>query len=88
MSTVAEISDAIAKLSAREQIELLKTVAGNLKLSPEDVARNINQNSVGNANESRGPSATAMLGFAKRFHPDDSRTSDEILRELRDGDAQ
>jgi hypothetical protein len=88
VSTVTEISAAIAKLSAREQIELLKSVAGHLKLSPDDVVRSMKQNGAGAANDSGSPSAASMLGFAKRFHPDDSRTSDDILRELREGDTQ
>jgi bifunctional DNA-binding transcriptional regulator/antitoxin component of YhaV-PrlF toxin-antitoxin module len=32
------------------------------------------------------PNIKAMVGYAKRFHPADKRGSDEILRELREGD--
>jgi hypothetical protein len=88
VSTVAEISDAIAKLTAPEQIELLKSVAGHLKISPGDIVRSIDQNGSGVSIQNREPSARAMVGFAKRFHPDDHRSSDEILKELREGDAK
>jgi hypothetical protein len=38
MSTVAEISEAIEKLNVHEQVELLKILPKQLKISAEDVA--------------------------------------------------
>lgn len=38
MSTVLEISEAIEKLDLKEQIELLETLPGHLKISPDDLA--------------------------------------------------
>ena len=38
MSTVGEISDAIEKLDAKEQVELLRILPQHLKISPESVA--------------------------------------------------
>lgn len=33
------------------------------------------------------PGALGMPGYARRFHPDDPRTTDQILEELREGEA-
>ena len=38
MSTVAEISAAIEKLSAKDQLRLMQTLSARLKISPEDLA--------------------------------------------------
>jgi hypothetical protein len=38
VSTVAEINEAIEKLSARDQLELLQTLPERLKISAEDLA--------------------------------------------------
>jgi len=38
MSTVAEITDAIDRLSAKDQIQLLQSLSTRLKISPEDLA--------------------------------------------------
>jgi hypothetical protein len=85
VSTVAEISDAIAKLTATEQLELLRSVSPHLKISAVDVLRNIDEKDA--SAQFSSSSARTMLGFAKQFHPNDTRTSDQILRELREGDA-
>ncbi len=38
MSTVAEISEAIEKLDAKDQIQLLRILPEHLKISPDDLA--------------------------------------------------
>jgi hypothetical protein len=38
MSTVAEISGAIEKLSVKDQVELIQVLPRHLKISPEDLA--------------------------------------------------
>jgi hypothetical protein len=38
MRTVAEITEAIEKLDAKEQIELLRVLPERLKISPDDLA--------------------------------------------------
>ena len=38
MSTVGEISEAIEKLNAKEQVELLRVLPQHLKISPESLA--------------------------------------------------
>jgi hypothetical protein len=37
MSTVAEISEAIQKLNVKEQVELIRLLPGQLKISPDDL---------------------------------------------------
>jgi hypothetical protein len=38
MSTAAEISEAIGKLDAKEQVKLLQILPQHLKISPDDLA--------------------------------------------------
>lgn len=79
-------------VTERGQISIPALIRQQLNLKPgqklrwQKIAENECRVFLDVSNEAPGP--IAMLGYARKFHPHDLRTTDQWMKELREGEEQ
>jgi AbrB family looped-hinge helix DNA binding protein len=85
------MSDLTTTLTERGQISIPSAIRKDLHLKPgqklhwQKITEHECRITISPGHEVPGP--LAMLGKARRFRPNDHRSTDEIMRELREGET-